>query len=289
MLMINFDHLKLLFVSSWLKSWWKEKLSHLNHHTGVIYKYIRPLCQTLSKTFGLGIYRNIALVSNSSSSEWENSNYFNNFFTSVSVKINKDIFKSKKTHLSYLSPENNNTISLSPTLPEDMEDLISSMKTNKASGSNSIPTKILNLFKKEFSKPLSDVINLPFNQVIFPNLLKIANIISILRKGDKLDCNNYRPIFLLDNICKIYEKCIHTHLINYLWINKLFLSHQFSFCNGYSINLALTSFTGIIREALDEDKFACGFFIDLQKAFETVCDDILLSKRNYYGVRGPSH
>ena len=52
---------------------------------------------------------------------------------------------------------------LSPTLPEDIEDLISSMKTNKASGPNSIPTKILKLFKKEFSKPLSDIINLSFN------------------------------------------------------------------------------------------------------------------------------
>ena len=52
---------------------------------------------------------------------------------------------------------------LSPTLPEDIEDLISSMKTNKASGPNSIPTKILKLFKKEFLKPLSDIINLSFN------------------------------------------------------------------------------------------------------------------------------
>ena len=51
------------------------------------------------------------------------SSYFNNFFASVAEKINKNIVKSKKTHLSYLGPENNNTIFLSPTLPEDIEDL----------------------------------------------------------------------------------------------------------------------------------------------------------------------
>ena len=45
----------------------------------------------------------------------------------------------------------------------------------------------------------------------------------------------------------------------------------------------------MIRKALDEDKFACGVFIYLQKAFDTVDHSILLSKLNYYGVRGASY
>ena len=40
------------------------------------------------------------------------SNYFNNFFTSVAVEINKNIVKSKKKHLSYRGHENSNTIFL---------------------------------------------------------------------------------------------------------------------------------------------------------------------------------
>ena len=45
----------------------------------------------------------------------------------------------------------------------------------------------------------------------------------------------------------------------------------------------------MIRKALDEDKFACGVFIDLQKAFDTVDHGILLSKLNHLGVRGASY
>ena len=107
------------------------------------------------------------------------------------------------------------------------------MKIDKASGTNSIPTKILK-FKKEFLKPLGDIINLSFNQGILPNLLKIANVIPIHKKSDKLDCNNYRPISLLSNISKIFGKYMHTHLTNFLQKNK-FGSHQFGFCNGYSV------------------------------------------------------
>ena len=156
------------------------------------------------------------------------------------------------------------------------------MKTNRASGPNTIPTNILKLFKKEFSKPLSDMINMSFNQGVFPNILKIANVIPIHKKGDKLDCNNYRPISLLSNISKIFEKSMHIRLVNFLKKNKLLFCHQFGFRNGYSVNHALTSLTELIRKVLDEDKFACGVFIDLQKAFDNVDHNILLSKLYHY-------
>ena len=82
---------------------------------------------------------------------------------------------------------------------------------------------------------------------------------------------------------------MHPRLTNFLYINRLFFSHQFGFRNGYSTNHGLTSLTEMIRKALDEDKFACGVFIDLQKAFDTVDHGILLSKLNHYGVRGASY
>ena len=51
----------------------------------------------------------------------------------------------------------------------------------------------------------------------------------------------------------------------------------------------LTSLTEMIRKALDEDKFVCEVFIDLQKVFDTVDHDILLSKLNHNGIRGATY
>ena len=134
------------------------------------------------------------------------------------------------------------------------------------------------------------MINISFNQGVFPNILKIANVIPIHKKGDKLGCNNYRPISLLSNISKILEKSMHIRLVNFFRKNKLLFCYQFSFWNGYSVKHALTSLTELIRKALDEDKFAlCGVFIDLQKAFDTVDYNILLSKLYHYGVKGTPH
>ena len=41
----------------------------------------------------------------------------------------------------------------------------------------------------------------------------------------------------------------------------------------------------MIKNALEKGNFACGVFIDLKKAFDTVNHDIL-SKLNHYGIRG---
>ena len=44
--------------------------------------------------------------------------------------------------------------------------------------------------------------------------------------------------------------------------------------------------TETIRHSLDNKRFGCGIFIDLQKAFDTVNHQILLFKMEHYSVRG---
>ena len=61
---------------------------------------------------------------------------------------------------------------------------------------------------------------------------------------------------------------------------------QFGFQENHSIDHALVSLTEAVRNTLDNKRFGCGIFIDLQKAFDTVNHAILLSKLEHYGVRG---
>ena len=76
---------------------------------------------------------------------------------------------------------------------------------------------------------------------------------------------------------------------DFLEKKKCIYDLQFGFRQKHSTTHALIEITENIRKALDNKKFACGIFIDLQKAFDTVNHKILTSKLNHYGIRGTAN
>ena len=167
----------------------------------------------------------------------------------------------------------------------EVECLISMLQTSKSSGPWSIPVNVLHLLKKDISLPLSKIFNLSMKTGTHPDCLKLAKVIPIHKKGSKLEVGNYRPISLLSNINKLLEKIVHERCYDFLEKFNCLYKYQFGFRKSHSTNHALIEITEKIRKALDSRKFACGIFVDLQKAFDTVNHEILLKKLEHYGLR----
>ena len=163
------------------------------------------------------------------------------------------------------------------------------MKSSKVCGPNGILGNLLIEFSEQLAYPLVSIINMSLNEGIFPNLNKIATVCPIHKKGDKTHCENYRPISLLSNISKLFERVMYVRIENFLKSSDILYKYQFGFRRQHSTNHALLSIIEKIPSSLDKKMYNCGVFINLEKAFDTVNHKILLSKLNHYSIRGTAN
>ena len=82
---------------------------------------------------------------------------------------------------------------------------------------------------------------------------------------------------------------MYKRLYTFLNSNHTIYNLQFGSRQQYSTSHALVNVTENIRKALDGGNIGCGIFVDLQKAFNTVDHQILLTKLNHYGIREVSN
>ena len=176
---------------------------------------------------------------------------------------------------------------MKPTDKYEILELINQHINYKASGPHSIPNHIIYLIKPIISEPLAEIVNLSFKTGVYIEILKISRTIPIFKnKGSEQLCSNYRPISLLSNINKLIEKMMYSRLSSFLEFHNCIYKNQFGFHTNHSTFHAIVSITEDIRQSLDNNFFACGIFIVLQKAFDTVDHNILRKKLEHYGVRG---
>ena len=116
--------------------------------------------------------------------------------------------------------------------------------------------------------------------------MKFECVIPIFKGGSRLDVSNYRPVYLLPVISKIIEKLMHERLMHFLKSNNILYENQYGFQKSKSTTLAILDMCDKIINAFEKNKYACNVYLDFAKAFDTVNHEILMSKLEFYGIRG---
>lgn len=111
------------------------------------------------------------------------------------------------------------------------------------------------------------------NSGIFPDLMKIAKI-RLLKKGDKLDIQNYRPVSVLSVFSKILEKIMYNRLLIFLKKYKISAVEHIGFRDNKSTETACHTFIENIQQALDTNLHVVGIFLNLFKAYGVINHDI---------------
>lgn len=179
-----------------------------------------------------------------------------------------------------------NTMYLYPTDELEIKKVIEKLKSKKTPGHDNIRSETLKLISNEIAVPLTYITNKCFDTGCFPKSLKIGIIKPIHKGGDYLRVVNYRPISLISNIAKIIERILKCRIVNFLNKHKLLSDRQYGFREGKSTEDAICYLTTQIYNSLDKKIPTLCIFVDLAKAFDTVCHQKLLNKLEHYGLRG---
>lgn len=169
---------------------------------------------------------------------------------------------------------------------EQLSKVIDSLKNKSSSGYDEIPINIIKEAKTALIKPLLHVINSSLITGIYPEELKVSKIVPIYKKGASTDPMNYRPIALQPSLSKIFEKCFLLQLAEFFEVNNLIDEQQHGFRKNRSTQSALIHYIENIIDELDIGTHTLGAFLDLTKAFDSVCHATLLNKMESYGIVG---
>ena len=96
---------------------------------------------------------------------------------------------------------------------------------------------------------------------------------------------NYRPISLLSNFSKFFEKVMYNRITEFIEQYNILYRCQFGFRKNYSTSHALIHLINNVSSAIDQRETTVGVFLDLSKAFDTLDHQILFTKLENYGIR----
>jgi hypothetical protein len=75
-------------------------------------------------------------------------------------------------------------------------------------------------------------------------------------------------------------------LLEHLNKNNILAEEQFGFSTKYSTDMAIYKLLNEIQKSLNSKNLIGGIFCDLETAFDCINHDFLLSKLEFYGIKG---
>jgi len=165
---------------------------------------------------------------------------------------------------------------------EEMEKAICNLKINKAPGEDDIIAELIKNASQELKMRLFALICKIWRDEKMLDDWKIGLIVPLFKKGDKMKCENYRGIMLLNVTYKILSNVLLERLKEYS--EEILGEYQCSFRPQRSIRDQLFVVRQILEKFYAHDIDLRLLFIDFKKAFDSINQEKLLESLVSFGI-----
>lgn len=274
-------------INSTKKQYYEEKLLKSDNHNKTAWAIVSELSGKNKHIKNLEIKdNNDCVIINPK----EMANFMNSSFIEAPNKIISEIKRSSQMNeKSFLISKKRHCGSMflnSFTAQEVLELIKNKIKNKHSYGPDNVPFQIFKKCANALLEPLAYLINLSFEEGIFPTALKMSRVTPIFKKGDSHLVENYRPIAITSCFSKVFEYAMLDRLSDYLNKQKIMHENQHGFTVGKSTSTAIHAFLERVIDCIESKEHPAGIFCDISKAFDCMNHDILLKRMEEYGIRG---
>ena len=177
--------------------------------------------------------------------------------------------------------ESDKKFSFQQVTEEHVRQVILSIDGSKATLVGDIPADMLKVTLDIHLSLITKIINLSFENGCFPDDLKLAEVSPIFKKNDDLDKENYRPVSVLFNVSKVFERIIYSQIDAFMQdkLSNLLTGFRKNHSTQHCLMYMLENW----KNMLDKGGYVCAMFMDLSKAFDTIHHDLMIAKLGAYG------
>ena len=167
-----------------------------------------------------------------------------------------------------------------PDLNEIQEE-IGRLKNNKAAGTDSLVGELIKHGGEKVAKLLHIIITKIWEREELPQAWMEGIVCPIYKKGDKLDCGNYRAITILNTAYKVLSQLLYRRLAP---LTRDFVgSYQAGFTDARAANDQIFSLRQILQKCREYNVPTHHLFVDFRAAYDSIDREKLWQIMHEYG------